>query len=341
MVKRVKKIRGAEITGENCKQKLFEYAMRHYSQDMEAASQECPYGIEGLSPEFALKEVAEWFISERSHPALGKTIVREFVEKHEDDMELGLKEKLLQLEEMFYGEFEVIAMDDTHLILEDLNSGEWYTVKLFFEDRGAYKVGRIVRGRIHPWGDVHRFAGIVHIRPSEEEIARQMGLITPGMVGELMERYEKEMIRKAESIIINPKTKLASVLNKYPSQWVDGICKALGIPVKGQKKEKMRMIVENLQSGEIQSILEKLPPQCREALKFVVGKGGWVKYSQLASRFDDEITYGWDEDPPVSTIGIIRLHALLSVGKMGIGGRMYKVAVVPFELREEIGKCIS
>lgn len=334
-------LKRSKITEENCKQRLFEYAMRHYSQDMEAASQECPYNLEELDSEFAFKEVAEWFISERIQPPTGKTVVREFVEKHEDDMEPSLKEKLLQLEAMFYGEFEVIAADGTHLILADLHRGEKYKVKLFYENRAAYEVGRIVRGRIHPWGDVYRFAGIVHIRLSEEEIARRLGLITPRMVDELMERYEREMIRKAESIIINPKTMLSSLLNKYPSQWVDGICKALGIPVKGQKREKVGMIVEKLQSGEIQSVLEKLPPRCTEVLKLVLEKGGWVKYSQLASRFDDEITYGWDEDPPVSTIGIIRLHALLLVGKMGISGRMYKVAVVPLELREEIRKCIS
>ena len=64
------------------------------------------------------------------------------------------------------------------------------------------------------------------------------------------------------------------------------------------------------------------------------------KYSQLKSRFDDEITRGWDEDPPKSTIGIIRLHALLIVGKIGISGRMYKIAVVPLELREVIERYI-
>lgn len=122
---------------------------------------------------------------------------------------------------------------------------------------------------------------------------------------------------------------------------MDGICKALGIAVQGEKREKVKMIVETRQSREIQAILEKLPPRCKEALKLVLEKGGWVKYSQLASRFDDEITYGWDEDPPKSTIGIIRLHALLLVGRMGISGRMYKIAVVPSELQKVIEKFIS
>ncbi len=307
---------------------------------MENASLECPYNLEELDSEFAFKEFAEWFTSKRIQPSTGKTVVREFVENYEKDMEPGLKEKLLQLETMFYGEFEVIATGDTQVILAAITSGERYKVKLFEENIAAYKVGRIVRGRIHPWGDVYRFAGIIRVKPSNEEIARRMGLITPGMVDSLMGRYDKDMIKKAESIILNPKSTLSSVLNKYPAQWVDGICKALGIAVQGEKREKVKMIAGKYQSMEIQTILEGLPLQCKEALKLVLEKGGWVKYSQLASRFDDEISYGWDEDPPKSTIGIIRLHALLLVGRMGISGRMYKIAVVPLELRAVIEKYI-
>jgi hypothetical protein len=342
MVKKVKKKKGAntKITEGNCKQKLFEYAMQRYPQEMENASLECPYNLEELDSEFAFKEFAEWFISERMQPSTGKTVVREFVENYKGLMESGLKEKLLQLEAMSYGEFEIIATDDIHVILADVHSGERYKVKLFGENRTLFKGGRIVRGRIHPWGDVYRFAGIIHVKPSNEEIARRMGLITPGMVDSLMERYDKDMIKKAESIVISPKSTLSSVLNKYPAQWVDGICKALGIAVQGEKRKKVKMIVGKYQSNEIHDILEKLPPRCKEALKLVLEKGGWVKYSQLTSRFDDEITYGWDEDPPKSTIGIIRLHALLLVGRMGISGRMYKIAVVPLELRAVIEKYI-
>ncbi|HID19955.1 MAG TPA: hypothetical protein EYP28_03305 [Methanophagales archaeon] len=340
MAKRVKKKRSVEITEDNCKQVLLVYAMQHYPQEMENTIPDCPYNLGGLNSELAFTEFAEWFISERIQPSTGKTVVREFVEKYEGIMESGLKEKLLQLEAMSYGEFEVIETDDTYVLLLDITNGTRYIVKLFDENRAIFKVGRIIRGRIHPWGEVYRFAGIIHTELSDEEVARRLGLITQGMVDSLMGQYDKNMIKKAESIILSQKSTLSSVLNKYPAQWVDGICKALGIAVKGDKREKVKLIVAKYQSREIQVILEGLPLRCKEALKLVLEKGGWVKYSQLKSRFDDEITRGWAEDPPKSTIGIIRLHALLIVGKMGISGRMYKIAVVPLELREVIAKYI-
>lgn len=330
------RIKEAKITEDNCKQKLFDYTMQHYSHELTDASPECPYNTEELSHDFAAKEVLEWFMSEIVQPSTGKTIVKEFIEKCENDMEQGLKEKLLQLEEMFSGEFKVIATDNVHVRLVDTSSGERYKVKLFEENRAAYAPGRTVRGRIHPWGDVYRFAGISQIGLTDEEIAREMGLVTPGMVDMLMGQYKEDMIKKAESITINQKSTISSVLNKYPAQWVDGICIALGISVKSKKREKVKSIQELLLSDEIQGILERLPPRCVEALEFVVERGGWVKYSQLSSRFDDEMVYSWDEHPPTSAIGILRLHALLLVGKMGIGGRMYKIAVVPSVLRNEI-----
>ncbi|MEA2075366.1 MAG: hypothetical protein U9O85_06490 [Euryarchaeota archaeon] len=35
------------------------------------------------------------------------------------------------------------------------------------------------------------------------------------------------------------KKKKGANMNKYPAQWVDGICKALGIAVKGEKRENV------------------------------------------------------------------------------------------------------
>lgn len=330
------RIKEAKITEDNCKQKLFDYTMQHYLHELADASQECPYNTEELSHDFAVKEVLEWFMSEVVQPSTGKTIVREFVEKSANDIETGLKQKLLQLEEMFKGEFKIIATDNVHVILEDTSSGERYKVKLFEENRAVYTAGRVVRGRIHPWGNVYRFAGIVQVSKTDEELARGMDLATSGLVDSLVKQYKTDRIKEAESITINPKSTISSVLNKYPARWVDGTCIALGLSVKSKKNEKVKSIQELLTSDAIQGILEHLPPRCVEALKFVVERGGWVKYSQLSSRFDDEMDFSWDEHPPTSVIGILRLHALLLVGKMGIGGRMYKIAVVPSVLRNEI-----
>ena len=57
---------------------------------------------------------------------------------------------------------------------------------------------------------------------------------------------------------------------------------------------------------------------------------------QKLKDYDDEITFWWNEDPPTSTIGVLRLNALLAVGRMPIGERMYKIALIPADIKDEL-----
>ncbi|MFQ6137386.1 MAG: hypothetical protein ACE5PM_09445, partial [Candidatus Hydrothermarchaeales archaeon] len=318
-----------EITEENCKQAIFDYAMENYSENMEDAYPEFPYDDEDLDEELAFKNFADWFVLERKQPSTGKTIASEFAERF--DMDPDLRAKLFQMEQMKSGEFEILESKGANVIVKDRRSGEVYNVKVF--DKGEYKKGRTVIGRLHPWGEVYRFAGVNRILPSDEELFDLYGFVTPDM---LMNLYEEDGIKRAENIIINPKSTISSVMNKYPAPWVDGICNALGIEIKGRKREKAKEIARVLNSEKFSDVMKKLPDGCIEALNFVLNKGGWVKYGQLSRRFDGEIGYWWKENPPRSTLGLLRLHGLLFIGKMGIGGRMYRIAVVPLELRERI-----
>lgn len=90
-------------------------------------------------------------------------------------------------------------------------------------------------------------------------------------------------------------------------------------------------------------VLEKLPPESREALRMVLKAGGCVRYNQLPKKFggEEDDSYFWESEPPASTIGILRLYALLFVGKAGISGRMYKIAVVPRDIREELREILK
>ena len=97
------RIKEAKITEDNCKQKLFDYTMQHYSHELIDASLECPYNTEDLSHDFAVKEVLEWFMSEVVQPTTGKTIVREFVEKSANDMEQGYKGKTASIRRDVFG----------------------------------------------------------------------------------------------------------------------------------------------------------------------------------------------------------------------------------------------
>lgn len=271
--------------------------------------------------------------SERIRPLTGKTIVREFVEKFV--IESDLKIKMLQLEQMRLGEFEILECHDVDLVVRDLKDEKIYSAKVWNTNE-EYKPGRIIIGRIHPWGNIHRFAGIVRIKLSDEEVFKRFRFAGPDMVDVMMEQFELSILKEAEDIIINPISTATSMLNKYPGEWVNGICNALGISTKGKKRQKVKLIVETLHSDKLFTIVKKLPKKSIEAIDFILSSGGWMKYLQLSRRFNGEIGYWWVEQPPTSVIGVLRLHSILFVGKMGIKGRMYKIAVIPLELREKL-----
>ena len=88
-------------------------------------------------------------------------------------------------------------------------------------------------------------------------------------------------------------------------------------------------------SSDLASILESIPDKSKEALKLVLDNGGYVKYGKLKS-YDDGITFWWEEEPPTSTIGLLRLNALLAVGKMPMSGRMFRVALIPVDIRDDL-----
>jgi hypothetical protein len=71
-------------------------------------------------------------------------------------------------------------------------------------------------------------------------------------------------------------------------------------------------------------------------LRLLFAKRWILRYGVLAKQFSDEIGMWWNEKPPKSDIGLLRLHGLVVVGRMSSPRRLYKVAVVPVELRAQI-----
>lgn len=205
-----------------------------------------------------------------------------------------------------------------------------YSVKIF-EKRNMdnFVKGSMIKGRIHPWENVYRFAGIQNIKIGPENL----GLIFENQVEHMMKCMFDKEIEKFESILVSHHTKTSALLNKYPFQWIDGMAQALGINVKMLKDDKIREIV-NIVTTNPRKIIEKLPQQCQEAMNTVLQEGGIVRYGTLAKKYDDEIDFWWNEQPPKSTLGLLRLHSLLYVGKMPMNGRLVKVALIPKDLRE-------
>jgi hypothetical protein len=150
----------------------------------------------------------------------------------------------------------------------------------------------------------------------------------------MMNMMTSSMSKDEDSKPITLNITISAGLNKFRNSRINAVSKALGISTKDVKKDKIDQIISRL-TTELDEVMMKLPPKSKEALKLVMDEGGWVKYNKLSSEYGEENnSYFWETEPPTSTVGVLRVHGLLFVGKAGIGGRMYKVAVVPKDIRK-------
>lgn len=157
----------------------------------------------------------------------------------------------------------------------------------------------------------------------------------------MMDMMTSSMSKDEDSKPITLNITISAGLNKFKISRINAVSKTLGISKKDVKKDKIDQIVSRL-TTELDEVIEKLPPESIEALKLVMDEGGWVKYNKLSNEYGEENdSYFWETEPPTSTVGVLRLHGLLFVGKTGIDGRMYKVAVVPKDIREVLGKILK
>lgn len=157
----------------------------------------------------------------------------------------------------------------------------------------------------------------------------------------MMEMMTSSMSKDEDSKPITLNITISTGLNKFKISRINAVSKTLGISKKDVKKDKIDQIVSRL-TTELDKVIDKLPPESREALKLVMDEGGWIKYNKLSNEYGDENdSYFWETEPPTSTIGMLRLHGLLFVGKAGIGGRMYKVAVVPKDIRKGLEEILK
>jgi hypothetical protein len=150
----------------------------------------------------------------------------------------------------------------------------------------------------------------------------------------MMNMMTSSMSKDEDSKPITLNITISAGLNKFRNSRINAVSKALGISTKDVKKDKIDQIISRL-TTELDEVIMKLPPKSKEALKLVMDEGGWVKYNKLSSEYGEENnSYFWETEPPTSTVGVLRVHGLLFVGKAGIDGRMYKVAVVPKDIRK-------
>lgn len=81
---------------------------------------------------------------------------------------------------------------------------------------------------------------------------------------------------------------------------------------------------------------KKIPDKSVEALRTLVQNGFVMKYGPMSRKFTTEVGFWWNDQPPKSEIGLLRLHGLVVVGKMPMQGRLFRVVLIPVDLRQII-----
>jgi hypothetical protein len=317
------------IDEENVNQAIFEYADKKYGKQSKELFQshidEFPEKDWELPDDTWRNNFLAWLFFEKVLPETGRTIAEEFAE-NTPDLSPEMKEKILQTKNVIRSKFLVISKKGLVLKVKDMKRGDIHNVKL----RSASHISpnSVIRGRIHPFGDYYRFAGVFQISTSP--------LILDPEV--LLGAYENDELKRIESVLLRRNSSLQSILKKYPYHWIDWMCKHYGLKER-LKKEKIR-VIENKIVNDLPEIVLKLPEKSKDALAFCIKQGGVVKYGRLKD-YDDYMDFFWKEGKHTSTIGILRQKGLMVVGKMVFGDRRFKVAFIPVEIREGLKSVLS
>ena len=308
---------------------LYDYCETKFGKEeiarlLHSLEAEFPYHIEGIDRHNFIRNFMDWLVLEKVFPETGKRITELYIEDHQE-LSQEMKQNILNTKNIIVSKFVVISKEGLNITLKDMNNGRYYTVTQIINNP-QIRANTIIEGRIFPYGNIYRLAGVMVLMHTPM-------IVDPDI---LMHAYEKREIERIESMLLAPSTTLTAVLNKYPFQWVDGMCEALSLETRGKKNEKVREIANKVVT-DLPSIIHKIPEKSREALTLVLKNDGYVKYNAL-KEYADEMPWWWNNTPPTSTIGILRLYGLIIIGKMPHGTKLYKTAIIPNDIKEELQK---
>ncbi|MCP3956364.1 MAG: hypothetical protein GY719_00780 [bacterium] len=141
--------------------------------------------------------------------------------------------------------------------------------------------------------------------------------------------------------------RLKTLLKGIPAIWLDPVCATLGIGLEGLKlrKDRERAVAQALMDADQlrRIVRDELTARERELVAFLLEKGGQVASGLVTRRFgrDDEDGWFWNEEPPTSVLGRVRLHGLAFVGRLPTKGRMVRTVAIPRELREPLSAVLE
>ena len=331
-----------KITEENFLDLFTDYAQWRYSDTVYDYYDACPYSLDFDSDELVYKQIMTWLMYERKN-ASGRTELDEFVDEFVDDARLA--SKILRIKNLVYDTFLIERGADAsnRMLIRSASDGRVFTVEIMGSNSSVYSKGSIIIGMIHPWHDdgTYRTTGIFHVMVKNRDQHKDYGAPDPEMFGEIRQMMERNLRRREESFTIPSNPTIGPLLNKFPIDWVNGVCDSLGIDKRRVRKEKIRMIKSMLTSeNSLGRIVSGLSEDERIGLRLVFEKGCAAKYSDLCRRVGkDDTGLEWDK-MPASVVGRLRRHGLLVVGKKRIMTNTYKTAVIPADVACHLGTCL-
>jgi hypothetical protein len=312
------------IDEEDLPQAIFDYATNKYGKRaarelFKKYIEEFPEKDWDLPDEAWHKNFLCWLFYEKVLPETGKTIAEEFAEQS-TELTPEMKRNVLQMRNMIRSDFVVISEKGNTLKIKDMNDKTIYDVK---RSKGDPRLppNTLITGRIYPFGNHYRSTGFLLIRTTPL-------ILDPDV---LLHAFENDQVTRIENIQLRKSSSFRSVMNKYPSHWIDWMCNHYEIKQR-LKKDKIREI-ENHLISDLPSIIQELPKKCKDVLQLCMENGGFVKYYKLKD-YNDGLGLFWEKQSRASTIGELRQKGLLFVGKMGFGDRNYKIAFIPVEIRD-------
>ena len=168
--------------------------------------------------------------------------------------------------------------------------------------------------------------------------------MTPDMFDLAFDAYLQSLHGDASSKPININSKIKPVLTMLPVEWIDATALFWKRPPQKLKRDRIADLISFLLSPKsILAIAAELEPEEKQVLKKILDNGGYVKYSRISRAWGDESDdgYYWTENRPTSVIGRLRLMGLVGVGKAPISSRIYKVILIPTDLRANVEKMVG
>lgn len=245
---------------------------------------------------------------------------------------LGRKERLDEAEDLLLTLKEIAPDDPTVL----------FNLAALYLQRGDLGRARKYADQVNPQGQTDDFRRKLKLLKDETDRLELLTASPSQVVGVLAEPWREEQEDKPISLNV----KLSQAMRGVPAGWLNAACKAYGIgpATMRHRKERAEALTQRLTDRRhMRETVLKLELDEKEALRFILGKGGWARLSALTRRFGSMEGDGfwWEEVPPQSTLGKLRCKALVFVGRAVVEGRRYKVAVIPVELREGLAELLG